>query len=182
MSDFSPDPQSVVDFWRDLGPDRWYVADDAQDETIRQRFGDLHERAARGELDDWAEEPNGALVLVILLDQFSRNLHRATPAMYAHDEKALRIAKAALARGDHERVGEDLNQFFAMPHMHSERLEDQEACVAWMQRIGEANLSYAEHHRDIVRRFGRFPHRNAILGRESTAEEKAYLEDGGFTG
>ncbi|MFD2236719.1 DUF924 family protein [Aureimonas populi] len=182
MSEYSPDPQTVVDFWREAGPERWFSSEKAFDETIRQRFGDLHERALMGELDHWAEEPNGALALVIVLDQFSRNIHRGSAQMYAGDEKALQIARAALARGDHHRVGEDLNQFFAMPHMHSERLADQEECVGWMEEIGEANLVHAVDHRDIVARFGRFPHRNRILGRETTPEEQAFLDEGGFAG
>ncbi len=127
------------------------------DETITHRFGDVYERAALGELDDWAEEPNGALALVILLDQFPRNMFRGRPEAFATDEKALAIAKAALARGDQWHVGEDINQFFAMPLMHSENLADQDECVRWMNEIGEENVPFAVEHRDIVARFGRFP-------------------------
>ncbi|ALN72401.1 MULTISPECIES: DUF924 family protein [unclassified Aureimonas] len=182
MSDYSIDPQTIVDFWRDLGPERWFARDDELDATIAQRFGDVYERAAAGELDAWAEEPNGALALVLLLDQFPRNMFRGTPRAFATDEKALRLAKAALARGDHYHVGEDINQFFALPLMHSEALADQEECVRWMGEIGEENVSYAEEHRDIVSRFGRFPHRNAILGRDTTPGEQAFLDGGGFAG
>ena len=182
MSDYSIDPQTIVDFWRDLGPERWFARDDELDATIAQRFGDVYERAAAGELDGWAEEPNGALALVLILDQFPRNMFRGTPRAFETDAKALQLAKAALARGDHYHVGEDVNQFFALPLMHSENLEDQEACVRWMQEIGEENVPYAEEHRDIVARFGRFPHRNAILGRTTTSEEQAFLEGGGFSG
>lgn len=182
MSDYSIDPQTIVDFWRDLGSERWFARDDELDETIRQRFADVHERAASGELDDWAEEPNGALALVILLDQFSRNIHRDTPKMYENDEKALSIARRALARGDQYHVGEDVNQFLAMPHMHSETLADQEECVELMGEFGEENLAYAVDHRDIVKTFGRFPHRNAILGRRTTPEEQEFLDGGGFAG
>jgi uncharacterized protein (DUF924 family) len=182
MSDYSIDPQIIVDFWRDLGPDAWFVRNAGLDETIRQRFGDIHERAARGELDHWAEDPNGALALVLLLDQFPRNMFRDTPRAFATDDKALTIAKAALARGDHYHVGEDVNQFFAMPHMHSESLADQEACVAWMRDIGEYNVPFAEEHRDIIARFGRFPHRNSVLNRQTTPEEREFLESGGFAG
>ncbi|WP_279480773.1 DUF924 domain-containing protein [Aureimonas sp. SK2] len=182
MSDYSIDPQTIVDFWRDLGPERWFVKDDELDETITQRFGDVYERAAQGEFDHWAEEPNGALALVILLDQFPRNMFRGTPEAFATDEKALAVAKAALERGDQWHVGDDVNQFFAMPLMHSEDLADQEECVRWMEKIGEDNVPYAIDHRDIVQRFGRFPHRNPVLGRETTPEEKAFLEGGGFAG
>lgn len=182
MSERPIDPQSVIDFWREAGSDRWFEKDEAFDRTIADRFGDLYERAAAGRLDQWADEPNGALALVILLDQFPRNMFRGTPRAFASDGKALATAKAALARGDHEVVGEDINQFLALPLMHSESLQDQEACVAWMQRIGEANVPFAEEHRDIVARFGRFPHRNAILGRTSTEDERRFLADGGFGG
>lgn len=182
MSDYSIDPQTIVDFWRDLGPERWFARDDELDATIAQRFGDVYERAAAGELDGWAEEPNGALALVLILDQFPRNMFRGTPRAFDTDAKALQLAKAALARGDHYHVGEDVNQFFALPLMHSENLEDQEACVRWMGEIGEENVPYAEEHRDIVARFGRFPHRNTILGRATTSEEQAFLEGGGFSG
>ncbi|KTQ98590.1 hypothetical protein NS226_00735 [Aureimonas ureilytica] len=182
MSDYSIDPQTIVDFWRDLGPERWFARDDELDATIAQRFGDVYERAAAGELDGWAEEPNGALALVLILDQFPRNMFRGTPRAFETDAKALQLAKAALARGDHYHVGEDVNQFFALPLMHSENLEDQEACVRWMGEIGEENVPYAEEHRDIVARFGRFPHRNTILGRATTSEEQAFLESGGFSG
>ena len=182
MNDYSIDPQTIIDFWRDLGPGGWFRKDDEVDATIRRRFGDVHERAARGELDGWAQEPNGALALVILLDQFPRNMFRGTPRMFATDEKALALARNALARGDHYGVGEDVNQFFAMPLMHSETLADQEDCVRWMREIGEENVPFAEEHRDIVARCGRFPHRNAVLGRPATAEEEAFLAGGGFGG
>lgn len=182
MSDYSIDPQAIVDFWRDLGPERWFEKDEALDETIAQRFGDVYERAALGEFDAWADEPNGALALVLLLDQFPRNMFRGTPRAFQTDAKALAIAKAALARGDHYHVGEDVNQFFAMPLMHSETLADQEACVRWMAEIGEENLSFAEEHRDIVAQFGRFPHRNRILDRPDAAGEQAFLDGGGFQG
>ncbi|RIX98422.1 DUF924 domain-containing protein [Aureimonas flava] len=182
MSEYSIDPQTIVDFWRDLGPERWFVKDRELDETIVHRFGDVYERAAQGEFDAWADEPNGALALVILLDQFPRNMFRGSPQAYATDAKALAIARAALARGDQWHVGEDVNQFFAMPLMHSETLDDQDECVRWMNEIGEENVPHAVEHRDIVARFGRFPHRNAVLGRDTTADERAFLDGGGFGG
>ncbi|MCE7027974.1 DUF924 family protein [Jiella avicenniae] len=179
----SVDPQTIVDFWREAGPGRWFGKDEAFDETIRQRYGDLYEMAARGELDHWAENANGALALIILLDQFPRNMFRGSPLAFATDGKALAIARTALERGDHEVVAEDVNQFLAMPLMHSEAHADQEECVAWMERIGdEDNARAAEEHRDIIVRFGRFPHRNAVLGREPSEAEKAYLAEGGFAG
>ena len=180
---YAPDPQTIVDFWREAGREKWFKKDLAFDETIRQRFGDLYEMAARGELDGWAEDANGALALVILLDQFPRNIFRDSPLAFATDEKALAIARTALARGDHETVAEDVNQFLAMPLMHSERLVDQKECLAWMREIGDTeNVKYAEVHHNIIADFARFPHRNDVLGRETTAEEQAYLAKGGFAG
>lgn len=180
---FAPDPQTIIDFWREAGPEKWFGKDAAFDETIRQRFGDLYEMAARGELDDWAKTASGALALVILLDQFPRNMFRDTPLAFATDGKALEIARMALARGDHETVAEDVNQFLVLPLMHSEALADQEDCVAWMARIGDPdNVKFAEVHRDIIADYGRFPHRNALLGRETSEAEQAYLDSGGFSG
>lgn len=183
MSTVSIDPQTIVDFWREAGPKRWFGKDAEFDETIRRRFGDIYEQAVRGELEAWRSEPTGALALVLLLDQFPRNMFRKTPKAFATDAQALDIAREALARGDHRTVGEDVNQFLAMPMMHSERLADQDACVAWMGEIGDAdNVAFAKEHRDIIARFQRFPHRNAILGRRSSEAERQFLADGGFAG
>ncbi len=182
MSDYSVDPQTIVDFWREAGPEKWFTKDEAFDETVRARFQDIYERAALGEFVAWEDDPTGALALVLLFDQFPRNMFRDSPRMYATDAEALRIGRMALERGDHETVGEDLNQFLAMPLMHSEELADQEACCLWMTRIGPDNVPFAEEHREIVARFGRFPHRNAILDRPTTPEEAAFLESGGFAG
>jgi uncharacterized protein (DUF924 family) len=179
---YTIDPQTIVDFWRNAGPDKWFVKDAAFDDEIVQRFGDIYERAALGELDDWAEDPTGALALTILLDQFPRNMFRGDPRTYATDAKAQEIARQALARGDHLTVGDDVNQFFPMALMHSENLADQEACVAWMEEIGQDNVPFAVEHRDIVAEFGRFPHRNALLDRPTTPEEQAFLDGGGFKG
>lgn len=183
MSTVSIDPQTIVDFWREAGSERWFGKDAEFDEAILRRFGDIYEQAVRGELDGWRSDPTGALALVILLDQFPRNMFRNTPKAFATDEQALEIAREALARGDHRTVAEDVNQFLAMPMMHSESLADQDSCVAWMSEIGDAdNVTFAKEHRDIVARFGRFPHRNAILGRESSEAERQFLADGGFAG
>jgi uncharacterized protein (DUF924 family) len=178
MSDTFTDPQTIIDFWREAGPDRWFTADPDFDALVRNRFLDLYERAALGELDSWTEEPNGALALVILLDQFPRNMFRGHARMYATDAKALQLAQEALARGDHWRVGDDINQFFVMPLMHAEDLAEQDACVVLMEEVDPANLSFAHEHRDTIRRFGRFPHRNVILGRPPRDDESLFLADG----
>ncbi len=183
MSTVSIDPQTIVDFWREAGSERWFGKDAEFDEAILRRFGDIYEQAVRGELDAWRRDPTGALALVILLDQFPRNMFRNTPKAFATDERALEIAREALARGDHRTVAEDVNQFLAMPMMHAESLADQDACVAWMGEIGdESNVAFAKEHRDIIARFQRFPHRNAILGRRSSEAERQFLVEGGFAG
>jgi uncharacterized protein (DUF924 family) len=175
-------PGDVIAFWRDAGPSRWFRKDDAFDRGFRDRFLAAHEAASRGELDAWTGTPDGALALCILLDQFPRNAFRGTPRMYATDARAREVARAAVDAGFDARADESLRQFFYLPFMHSERLEDQESCVALTSRIGEDSARYARMHRDIIARFGRFPHRNAVLGRATTPEEQRFLDEGGFGG
>ena len=178
-----PEAADLVAAWRDAGYAKWFNRDDAFDAMLRERFGEAQAAAARGLLDSWQATPEGALALVLLLDQVPRNIHRSTPAAFATDPAARRVAAASLERGDDARVAPELRSFFYLPFMHSEELADQKRCVALYQALGNADsLRYAEEHHDIVARFGRFPHRNRILGRETTEEEQAYLEAGGFTG
>lgn len=174
-------PEDVVTFWRDAGPPRWFAKDDAFDREFTARFLQAHEAAARGELDDWAGSPQGALALCVLLDQLPRNAFRGTARVHATDPLARAVAAAALDAGFDREVEPALRQFFHLPFMHSERLEDQDRSVELAGDDPES-LRWAMHHRDIVRRFGRFPHRNAVLGRESTPEERAFLAQGGFGG
>jgi uncharacterized protein (DUF924 family) len=173
---------AVVSFWIEAGPALWFAKDDKFDARFRNRFLREHEAAARGELQPWANTPDGALALVILLDQFPRNAFRGTPRMYDTDALARRVAKAAIAQGYDQQIAMELRKFFVLPFAHSEDLADQERSVALARGIGGVDLAHAEHHRDIVKRFGRFPHRNAILGRESTAAEREYLANGGYAG
>lgn len=174
---------AVVDFWRQAGPALWFAKDDAFDRRFRDRFLLLHEAAARGELTWWLETAKGALALVLLLDQFPRNCFRGTPRMYATDALARQIADNAIGAGHDRIVDRDLSLFLYLPFGHSERLGDQERSVTLVQqRLGQPNLSHAERHRDIIRRFGRFPHRNPILGRSMTEEEQRYLDSGGYAG
>jgi uncharacterized protein (DUF924 family) len=173
----------VVAFWRAAGPEKWFKKDAAFDQTIAERFGSLHSEAAAGAKDFWADDPEGALALLLLLDQFSRNLFRGSDRTFAQDAKAREIARASVESGHDRKVEPALRQFFCLPFMHSESLPDQERCVALAHAYGDSEtLRYARHHRDIVRRFGRFPHRNAILGRHSTPVEQEFLESGGFAG
>ena len=175
-------PGDVIAFWRDAGPTRWFKKDDAFDRAFRDRFIDAHEAAARGDLDAWRHSAEGALALCILLDQFPRNSFRGTPRMFATDAKARDFARGALQSGFDKQAEEQLRQFFYLPFMHSEMLADQDLCVQLTAPLGEDSAKYARMHRDIIARFGRFPHRNPMLGRETTAEEQAFLDQGGFAG
>lgn len=175
-------PAEVVAFWRDAGPDRWFAKDDAFDRRFRTQCLALYESAARGDLASWAETPEGALALVLLLDQFPRNCFRGTARMFATDPLALQVADAAIAAGQDTAVEPDLRVFFYLPFEHSEDLADQDRSVMLAQPLSEEYLKYAVLHRDIILRFGRFPHRNAILGRSSTPEEQQFLDEGGFAG
>jgi uncharacterized protein (DUF924 family) len=178
----SVEATAVVDFWREAGPGRWFAKDAEFDRQFRERFLSLHEAADRGELVDWLATPHGALALVLLLDQFPRNSFRNTPRMYDTDTSARAMADAAVAAGHDLKVETGLRVFFYIPFGHSEHLADQERSVMLNRRLGEPNLTLAERHRDIIRRFGRFPHRNPILGRPMRPEEQEYLDEGGFAG
>jgi uncharacterized protein (DUF924 family) len=175
-------PQHVVRFWQEAGPQRWFRRDPEFDAQFRERFLVAHEAAASGALDHWLASADGALALVLLLDQFPRNAFRGTPRVYATDAHARAAADAAIRAGFDRVVPQDLRQFFYLPFMHSERPEDLERCVALNEQVGGESLRFARHHRDIVARFGRFPHRNAVLGRTSTPEEERFLAEGGFAG
>lgn len=176
-------PQDVLDFWREGGPDRWFNKDEAFDTRIRERFADTVEAARRGELDGWADTPDGLLALVIVLDQFPRNLFRNDARAFASDEMGIALARRAHARGLVDAMPDDLAVFALMPLMHSERIADQDLCVAAMLRPAWAdNHRFARVHREAIARFGRFPHRNAVLGRHTTPAERDYLENGGFGG
>lgn len=161
----------------------WFNPSVDFDRELAQCFGALHRQAAASQIDAWADTPEGALALVILLDQCSRNLNRGKAAAYANDEHARRIAREALTKGFDRQLEAWRRAFVYMPFMHSELLEDQEFSVRLFTEAGLDNARYALHHRDIIRRYGRFPHRNKVLGRENTEEEIAYLKsEGAFRG
>lgn len=174
--------EDVIGFWREAGPSRWFRKDADFDRAFRDRFLAAHEAAARGELDAWASTADGALALCILLDQFPRNAFRGSARMFATDGQARGIARAALDRGFDQQVEPELRQFLVMPFMHSEDLADQQLCVRLAAELPTDTLRYAVMHRDIIERFGRFPHRNAVLGRATTVEEQRFLDEGGFSG
>jgi len=175
-------PEHVLAFWRDAGPSRWFRKDAAFDADFKARFLDAHEAALRGQLDSWAGDAQGALALLILLDQFPRNAFRGTARMYESDAKARVIARAAIEAGFDQATEPELRNFFYLPLMHSEDLVDQEKAVTLTRDLGGEEQRYALLHRDIIRRFGRFPHRNEILGRATTATEQQFLAAGGFAG
>lgn len=172
----------VVAFWRAAGPSRWFRKDAAFDAEFRQRFLTAHEQAAGGALDDWSSTAEGTLALLILLDQFPRNSFRGTARMFSTDEQALAIARRAVDAGLDQQVEQELRNFVYLPFMHSEAMADQERAVALTGPLDAESHKFAILHRDIIARFGRFPHRNAQLGRATTPEEQVFLDEGGFAG
>jgi uncharacterized protein (DUF924 family) len=173
----------IVDFWRAAGPDKWFAADPRFDEACRRRFLATYEAAARGDLPEWELSPNGALALLLLLDQLPRNMFRGTRRAYATDPAALLAAERAIDRHFDRAVEPALRRFFFLPFTHAEELAAQERGVALNEAWGEADaVQWARHHRDIIARFGRFPHRNASLGRESTPAEQEFLATSDFKG
>ncbi|ASP87777.1 DUF924 domain-containing protein (plasmid) [Sinorhizobium meliloti] len=171
-----------MDFWREAGLTRWFAKDAEFDRAFRNRFLTAYETARRGELFKWTASPEKTLALLILLDQFPRNAFRGTPRMYDTDPLALGVARAAVDAGYDLKGPPDLQLFFYLPFGHSEKLADQERSVELAGRLGEPSLSNAKRHHDIIHRFGRFPHRNVILGRMMTEEEQRFLDEGGFAG
>jgi uncharacterized protein (DUF924 family) len=183
VSDPIASAQSVVAFWQEAGPDKCYEKDDAFDREIRERFLATHEAAALGKLADWESNAEGALALMILLDQFPRNMFRGSARAFATDPLARAVAHRALKKGFDGDVPPNMRGFFYLPFMHSEDLADQERSLALYRAAGdENNMKYADLHAGIIRKFGRFPHRNDALGRPTTAEEMAFLASGGFKG
>lgn len=185
------EPAEVLQFWFGREGDggygefreEWFQKDEEFDDQIHDRFLEDYERAARGEYDGWREAAESCLALVILLDQFPRNLFRGDPRTYATDEKALTIAREALQKGFDRKLPHFERHFLYMPFMHSEDVEDQRRSVALFRKLAEEDgpdvKEYADEHREIVERFGRFPHRNEVLGRPSTPEEVEFLEQPG---
>jgi uncharacterized protein (DUF924 family) len=176
-------PADILAFWRQAGSEKWFKKDAAFDDEIRTRFLTTYEAAAATQLGGWEATPEGALALVIVLDQFPRNMFRGDARTHAADPLARAVAARAIARGFDQHFAPAERNFFYLPFEHSEDLADQDRCVALNRATGDADLlKWAERHADIIRRFGRFPHRNAMLGRETTAEEQAFLDSGGFAG
>jgi uncharacterized protein (DUF924 family) len=193
VENINPTARKILDFWfGDLDENgqvaeeqrkRWFKKDPEFDQTLIELFGDTHRRAMRDEFEAWADSPRERLALIILLDQFSRNMFRDSANMFAADPKALALAKDGIAKGHDRMVVVGQRSFFYLPLMHSEDLQDQERCVELMGQLStdqgkedDSSVRYAIRHRDIIARFGRFPHRNQTLGRESTAAEIEFLK------
>jgi uncharacterized protein (DUF924 family) len=173
----------ILAFWREAGPDRWYKKDGAFDDEVRRRYLGLWREAAAGKLSSWEASDEGTLALTIVLDQFPRNMFRGDPLTFSSDAMAREVAGRAIDRGADARIDPVLLEFLYMPFMHSEHLPDQLRCVELFRKCDNAEqLKYAMDHADIIGRFGRFPHRNRVLDRETTPQEQAFLDAGGFSG
>ena len=178
-------PEQVLAFWLDdQGPDKWYAQDDALDAEIRDTFGPAWENARDGAYSLWLTYPTGALAYIILTDQFPRNMFRGSPQAFATDKAALAAAKSAISKQWDMRIDEPARQFFYLPMMHSENLCDQDRCVRLlherMPAEGASNLLHARAHREVIRQFGRFPFRNEALARKMNAQEKLFIDQGGY--
>ena len=180
-------PADVIGFWQAAGPSKWFKKDARFDEAIRLRFEPVHFAAAQGRYDAWRDSPDGCLALLILLDQFPRNLWRGSGHAFATDPLARAIARRAVQSDFDQEIEPLLRPFVYLPFEHSEDMADQDLSVTLCEALRDAagdeeTLKWAVAHRDIIARFGRFPHRNPALGRETTPEEQAFLDDGGFAG
>ncbi|MBT3170927.1 MAG: DUF924 domain-containing protein [Rhodospirillaceae bacterium] len=171
--------RAVLDFWLlQVGPDKWFSRDDALDSEIRKNFSALHKRALAGALSEWRGTPRGCLAEIILLDQFSRNLFRDDARAFAADGQAREVMDHALAHGFDDGMNADERRFLYMPLQHSENAADQARSVELFRTLeDDKTFEYTLRHQEIIARFGRFPHRNAALGRDSTAEEIAFLSE-----
>jgi uncharacterized protein (DUF924 family) len=182
MSTTVSSPIEVLEFWWAAGADKWFQQDDAFDAECRETFLPMIQAAKVGELDTWPQTADGALALILLLDQLTRNVFRGTPEAFAADEKALGVARIAIEHRYDRAFPKDARGFFYLPFEHSEKMADQDMSVDLFRQLGVMSYyHYALIHMDVIRRFGRFPHRNAVLGRPSTDAEVAFLESGGFS-
>ena len=170
--------KSVINFWfNEISPEKWWRKDSVFDEEIKNRFLDLHQAANNGELFSWRNTPQGRLAEIIVLDQFSRNIYRDNSLAFSSDALALVLAQEAVSLGADMKVAENMRSFFYLPYMHSESLIIHQQAVSLYEKLGNASsLTFEIKHQDIIKRFGRYPHRNAILARASTAEEVAFLQ------
>ncbi len=173
--------RDVIEFWfNELDPEQWWKKDEQLDRVIKERFLQIHGKATACELFDWRREPSGRLAEIIILDQFSRNIYRGTPSAFASDAMALCLSQEAIGAGDDLQLSNSERCFCYMPFMHSESRKIHRIAVKLFANLGlESNLQYELKHKEVIDRFGRYPHRNAILGRSCTPEEAEYLKKPG---
>ena len=174
--------QAVIEFWKQAGPKHWFAKDEAFDTLFRDTFYVAHFQAARRELEHWLELPEGALALLLLLDQYPRNAFRGTAHMFATDPLARFYARRIIDGGMDKALEADLRLFCYLPFEHSEDSDDQQLSLQLHHALGPQVSIWAEEHAEIIHRFGRFPHRNHVLGRDTTAQERQFLNEGGFAG
>lgn len=174
--------EAVIAFWKQAGPKRWFAKDEAFDTAFRDSFHATHMQAARCELEDWLTTADGALALLILLDQYPRNAFRGTAHMFATDPLARLYARKMVDAGLDQQVEPQLRAFCYLPFEHSEDPQDQQRSLALNQQLDASTYHWAKEHAAIIERFGRFPHRNGVLGRKTTAAEQVFLDEGGFAG
>ena len=174
--------EAVIQFWKQEGPKRWFARDEGFDAAFRDTFHATHMQAARRELEGWLAAADGALALLILLDQYPRNAFRGTAHMFATDPLTRLYARQIVDAGLDQQIEPELRAFCYLPFEHSESSEDQELSLQLHHALDPSASEWAQEHADIIRRFGRFPHRNDVLGRETTEQERRFLNDGGFAG
>ncbi|MTI07383.1 DUF924 domain-containing protein [Roseibium denhamense] len=182
MTDFNVTPVDILDFWWEAGAGKWFAKNDKFDQSCRTKFLKVIEAAKSGELDHWQATADGALALLLFLDQMPRNVFRGSAKAFESDEKAVAIAEHAVEKGFDRAYPKEVRVFFYLPFEHAEDMALQERSVDLNRTLGNQDFYfYALLHLDVIRRFGRFPHRNAVLGRSSTPAEESYLASGGFS-
>ena len=175
-------PHAVIDFWKQAGPKRWFAKNAAFDASFRDTFHTAHLQAARRELESWLDSAQGALALLILLDQYPRNAFRGTAHMFATDPLARLYAQRMVDACLDQQIEPSLRAFCYLPFEHSEDPADQQRSLTLNHPLDANTYRWAKQHAEIIQRFGRFPHRNDVLARASTADEQAFLDEGGFAG
>lgn len=173
--------KKVIDFWQKAGPEKWFISDPDFDEDIKTLFGCAPEQALSGTYDKWGEQASECLAFILVLDQFPRNIFRGSPKAFAFDEAAKTAAQKIIDQGFDQNYQLPLKRFLYLPFMHSEKLEDQRYCIELCEKANDPDgVKFGQIHLDVIEKFARFPHRNEVLGRQSTPEELKFLKDGGF--